>query len=52
MLSLTVLGVWTLSGAITAMLMSRPDEGRYAWVPIAVFVGPLWMAIAAERSRV
>ena len=43
-----VLLMWSLSGAVISVLAARPEESRFAWWPLGVIFGPMWLFVAAE----
>ena len=52
MIPAIVLLIWMAVGATIAVATAPADEPKYAWVPMAVFLGPFWAVIVAERSAV
>ncbi len=50
MFTLLLLAIWTLSGVALAYALSKSQESRWAWTPIAAILGPLWLVIAREQQ--
>ena len=48
--SILVLVAWAVSGVALAAFFRPGPEGRFAWAPVALFLGPLWVAVAADRD--
>ena len=49
MTSILFLAAWTATGvALGAVLTPEPGR-RFAWAPYALFLGPLWAAVAIDR---
>lgn len=50
MIPLVALVAWAGCGALAAYVLS-PSPQRWGWMPMAVFMGPFWAAIAAEQQE-
>ena len=50
MIQVSILIAWVAAGVAAAALIPRPGESRFAFAPIAMILGPLWLAIAAEQQ--
>lgn len=51
MTQLLVLAGWSITG-VAAVALTPRSEPRSAWIPLAVVLGPLWLAIVLERRSV
>lgn len=40
--------LWMALGCASAALLPVSTESRWAWVPVAAFLGPLWFFVATE----
>ena len=49
MIQFLLLAAWSLSGVGIAAALTPGPDNRFAWAPIAIFLGPLWVFVAAER---
>ncbi len=47
-----VLALWMSAGAILAASLTPVGSKRFAWAPVAVFLGPLWVSVARDRRAV
>ncbi len=43
------LTTWVVTGVALAALLTPEPTARFAWAPMACFLGPIWAAVAAER---
>jgi len=51
MMQVALLLSWMVIGIAVAAVRRAPDEPRLAWAPIAAVLGPLWLVVASERTR-
>ena len=49
MINLMVLAIWSGTGVVIAAALTGPSEPNWAWAPLAVVFGPLWILIATEQ---
>ena len=49
MMNVLLLAAWLISGVAIAAALAGPDESRFAWAPMAAFLGPLWLIVANEQ---
>lgn len=49
MINVLLLATWLISGVAIAAALAGPDESRFAWAPMAAFLGPLWLIVANEQ---
>ena len=50
MINVLLLAAWLASGIAIAAARAAPDESRFAWAPMAAFLGPLWLIVANEQQ--
>lgn len=50
MIELIALLTWSSIGITLAALLASPSQSRFEWAPIAAILGPMWLAVAADRS--
>lgn len=48
MIQIAILVAWALVGVVCAAL---PDRRGLAFAPIAMILGPLWLAVSAEQRQ-
>ena len=41
---------WILSGILAARVTSA-DHAWWRWAPVSMYLGPLWLTVAAEQRR-
>ena len=49
-MQLLLLAAWSLCGVIVAGVFTPEPGRRFAWVPMATILGPMWAVIASERA--
>ncbi len=49
-MQLLLLVTWSLCGVIVAGVFTPEPGRRFAWVPMATILGPMWAVIASERT--
>ncbi len=49
---LLILMLWAAVGMVLAVRTAQPGEPRFAWVPVAVILGPLWAPVALDRRMI
>ncbi len=48
MTGIALLTSWSATGAVLASRTSRPEGSGGSWIPIAMFLGPLWAAVKQD----
>lgn len=49
MIQALLLTAWVLSGVAIAARATPDPANRLGWAPMAVFFGPLWLAVVVEQ---
>lgn len=51
MINLIILAIWVALGVGSAALFAAPGEPRFRWSPVALFLGPFWIAVESDRKK-
>ncbi len=50
MIQLALLIAWMSAGSVIAVARTEAGQPRLQWLPLALILGPLWLAVSAEQQ--